>query len=242
MKFDRKIYFDHVRRRPFDGELSQNQVDGQNFLLAVWEKHPLSADLRHIAYALATTFHETAKTMLPIAEYGKGKGKPYGNVDPETGQVYFGRGYCQLTWRDNYSKATKVLDLTGADDLVLHADRAMDPTIAARIIYLGMDEGWFRGDSQGRQTQSRYFDIDTDDPFNAREIINGDRNVVPNWSGGKSIGKLIAGYHEDFLAALVASQVDDVPEPEPEKLIVTVTVTAPPGVKVIVKTEQPDGA
>jgi hypothetical protein len=35
--------------------------------------------------------------MQPIEEYGKGRGMPYGKPDPTTGQVYYGRGFVQLT-------------------------------------------------------------------------------------------------------------------------------------------------
>jgi len=91
--FSREVYFDCVRHKPFGGKLNQGQVDGQNFILAAWEKDAPSDDLRHLAYALATTMHETASTMLPIAEYGKGSGQPYGKEDPETHQAYYGRGF-----------------------------------------------------------------------------------------------------------------------------------------------------
>ncbi len=236
--FDRKIYFDKVRVAPFGGSLNQEQVNGQNFILASWERDPTTTDSRWLSYALATTLHETAKTMLPIEEYGKGKGRPYGKPDPVTGQTYFGRGFVQLTWRENYAKADRELGLTGDKSCEWHAERALDPDTAADIMFKGMAEGWFRGDSKGRQTLARYFDHDTDDPFGAREIINGDKNIVPNWSGGKSIGKLIEQYHDDFLAALEASaiEVEPAPEPEPEPLVVKVRITAPAG--VIVEVEQ----
>jgi hypothetical protein len=239
--FDRDIYFAEVKPSPFGGKFTQEQVNGQNFLLDAWERKPLSDDLRHLAYALATTFHETASTCMPIEEYGKGSGKDYGKKDPETGQTYYGRGYVQLTWRDNYRKATQELDLHGADDLEWNAARALDPMIAADVMYIGMADGWFRGDKHGRQTLDRYFDPDTDDAFGAREIINGDKNTVPSWSGGKSIGKLIAGYHTNFLHALDAASIEaePVPEPEGEPQVVTVRITAPRGVTV--KVEQIEG-
>ncbi len=237
MSFDEKTYFDLVRQSLFGGELNQGQVNGQKFILASWTR-ATTTDLRWLAYALATTKHETASTMLPIEEYGKGKGMPYGKPDPETKQVYFGRGFVQLTWRDNYSKATVKLGLTGPDDLVWYADRALNPDIAADIMFIGMAEGWFRGDSKGRQTLLRYFDDDTNDSYGAREIINGDKHIVPSWAGGKSIGNLIADYHEDFLDAVTAAHVpDEVPTlPEPEPLVVTVRITVPPG--VVVRVEQ----
>ena len=41
------------------------------------------------AYILATTWHETATTMLPIAEYGKGGGRPYGTWQRNSkGELY----------------------------------------------------------------------------------------------------------------------------------------------------------
>ena len=45
--------------------------------------------------------------MQPIEEYGKGAGHPC--ADPETGQTCYGRGYVQLTWRDNYERAQGVV-------------------------------------------------------------------------------------------------------------------------------------
>jgi hypothetical protein len=217
MKFDRKIYFEIVR--PMFGSLSQEQVDGQNYLLDVFEKENYS-DLRYPAYMLATTRHETASTMLPIEEYGKGSGQSYGKVDPETKQTYYGRGFVQLTWRDNYARATNELDLDGDNDLEWHAERALDPTIAAKVMGLGMVEGWFRSG----HTLGRYFNDTTDDPYHAREIINGDKSKVPDWSGGISIGHLIEEYHNVFLSGLEKSHIE-----EDE---VVITISAPEWIKV----------
>jgi hypothetical protein len=70
-------------------------------------------------------------------------------------------------------------------------------------MYKGMTEGWFRSAKDGSpQTLLKFFNDTTDDPFTAREIINGDKNVIPSWSGGISIGKLIERYHDNFLDAL----------------------------------------
>jgi putative chitinase len=49
-----------------------------------------------------------------------------------------------------------------------------------------MAECWFTGRKLGQ-----YFDDDTNDPVNARQIINGNDDDT-----------LIAGYHDLFLAAL----------------------------------------
>jgi len=57
----------------------------------------------------------------------------------------------------------------------------------------------------------------------ARAIINPDK-----------LGQQLAGYHASFMDALAASAI--IAEPEPEPQVVTVRITAPPG--VIVKVEQ----
>jgi len=205
---DRKIYFDHVRSDPFDGSMTQQQVDGQEMILDRWEFDESTTDFRWLAYALATAKHETADTMYPIAEYGKGKGMSYGVPDPTTGQTYYGRGFVQLTWRDNYAKATAKLGLDKENDLEWHADKALDPGIAADVMFRGMIEGWFRTKDGKPETLPRYFSEISNDPYNARGIINGDKGTVPKWSGGQSIGAMIAGYHNAFLVALQAASQD----------------------------------
>jgi len=219
MNFNRDIYFDYVRKSLFSGSMSQQQVDGQEAILGEWEVQgqlsgPAMTDTRWLAYMLGTTYHETSQKMWPIEEYN-GSSQPYGQPDPETHQSYYGRGYIQLTHRENYRKATTELGLKGDADLEWHAVMALDPQIASDVMFIGMRDGWFRSDSKGRQTLARYFDADSDDPYGAREIINGDKSKVPSWSNGVSIGKLIEGYHDKFLDALEASKMAE-PEPEPE--------------------------
>jgi hypothetical protein len=245
MSFDRKKYFDSVRASLFSGGLSQRQVDGQEAILGQWERgagivHP---DLRHLAYPLSTTYHETSKEMWPIEEYGKGSGQPYGKQDPETKQTYYGRGYVQLTWRDNYRRATDELGLTGEYDLEWNAAKALDPQIAADVMFRGMEEGWFRT-SGTPNTLSKYFNPNVDDAYTAREIINGDKHIVPSWSNGVSIGNLCKGYHQKFLTALQVSLVQlpappaPVPVPPIEEIVVTVSIFQPPGVRIEVNIDK----
>lgn len=247
MAIDRDIYFDYVRDSLFGGRLTQDQVDGQNGILDVWEthvepRHP-GSDLRWLAYMLATTKHETASEMIPIEEYGKGAGHPYGEKDPETGQTYYGRGDIQTTWRENYRKADVELaklgiNTEGENSSEWHADNQLKPRIAAGTMFVGMYEGWFRSDSKGRQTLPRWFSATVDDAYMAREIINGDKTKIPDWSGGVSIGNLIKDYHKKFLAALEAAHQEPAPAPEPEpdpKATVSVSVDAPPEVDVVVR-------
>ena len=230
--FDREVFFDVVRGTLFHGAMTQPQVDGMNAILEAWEVEPRSDNLRHLSYPLATTAHETGFTMQPIEEYGKGKGMAYGQPDPETGQTYYGRGYVQLTWRDNYARGDAELGYTGDDSLEWHPERALDHHVAAQVMFEGMTEGWFRSDDQGKQTLDRYFNDTTDDSYKAREIINGDKHIVPSWSGGVSIGNLIKGYHIAFLSALEAAS--EVPETA-DVYVKTITITSNSPIQIVIE-------
>lgn len=197
-----KIFFDSIRASLFDGAISQTQVNGVTAIMSAWAVQG-DGELRHLAYVLATALRETASTMQPIREYGKGKDHPYGRIDA-TGKAPYGRGYVQLTWGDNYRKADAKLGLDGR--LAKDYDLALDPTIAAGILIQGMLEGWFTG-----KKLSDY----TNDFVNARRIINGTDKAA-----------LIAGYANKFLAALTADAAAPVAQPAP------VPVAVPPATPV----------
>lgn len=174
------------------------QSAGMKAIIDGFEKHLPGADLRWLAYMLATAFHETAATMQPVREafwLSENWRKKHLSYYP-----YYGRGYVQLTHQGNYKKAGDDIGV----DLVDNPDLAMDPGNAAHVMFVGMTEGWFRSDSHGRHTLSRYFSNDVDDPVGARNIINGKETKIV---GGKetTVAAIIAGYHDIFLTALKAS-------------------------------------
>jgi putative chitinase len=187
----RKYFFDSVRGSLFAGSLNQSQVDGLNALLDYAESNLV--DDRHLAYVLATTFHETAQTMQPIAEYGKGKGKSYGNPAGPYGQCYYGRGYVQLTWYDNYVKQDKKLGLN--NELVKNADLALDPTIAMQVLFSGMNDGDFTGVGLPKYITCKNVETDTTDFYNARKIVNG-----------LDCAQQIQGYAQKFANAITHTQ------------------------------------
>ena len=145
-------FYDIMRQGLLGPSLSPTEVDGCEVILKACEGLPIS----WTAYALATAYHETASTMQPIKEYG---GPTYltrmydvsgarpqlaitnGNTCAGDGVKYCGRGYVQLTWKNNYAKAGKVCGV----DLVADPDRAMEPLHAAQIMRSGMEKGWFTG-------------------------------------------------------------------------------------------------
>lgn len=164
---DRQTFFYGVRVKLFGGRLSQQQVDGMNAILDEWEKRALS-DLRWLAYMLATTFWETAHTMWPIEEYGKGAGHPYG-VPDASGHTYYGRGFVQLTWKANYATMSKLLGI----DFVNHPEKALEVGPATQILFEGMLRAESKvGDFTGLALED-CFNATTENWTRARAIING---------------------------------------------------------------------
>jgi predicted chitinase len=200
MRFNREEFFTGVREAW--GALSQSQVEGLTELLDAIEADDEITDVRHIAYILATIKHETGVTRKgvnytyqPIAEVGKGRGKPYGIPDKLTGQTYYGRGYVQLTWKRNYARMSELLGV----DLVNEPDRAMEPEIAYQVTSVGMRQGIFTS-----KKLSTYIRGEKCDYLQARRIINA-----------MDKAQLIAGYAEKFEAILETAQ-EDATEQAPE--------------------------
>lgn len=170
------------------GALTQSQVDGINVLLENMEKWPLT----WAAYGLATALHETASTLKPIKEYGgdayfhrmydkdgerPSKAKELGNINAGDGVRYAGRGFVQITGRDNYRKF-------GIENT---PDKALEPECAAHILVSGMENGTFTG-----KKMADYLTGQTD-YVGARKIVNGTDKA-----------HMIAGYARDFESALQA--------------------------------------
>jgi putative chitinase len=199
MPYDRKHFYDTVRKNLFRGTLTQAQVDGMNYLLQIWERHFEEANPRDgtkwLAYALATFFHETAERMEPIEEYGKGSGKSYGKPAGPHNQCYYGRGYVQLTWETNYKNGQQFLmDRYGVKcNIYPKASEALIHEVSALVSYDGMIYGWFTGVGL-----PKYFNATVEDPVNARRIVNGTDKA-----------DMIAGYYWKFKPAL-----KQIPKPE----------------------------
>jgi len=194
-------FFDVVRSGILGPTLSSEEVDGCSAILWAMEGAPLS----WTAYALATAYHETASTMQPIKERGgpiyftrmyditgarPKLARANGNTNPGDGIKFCGRGYVQLTWRNNYERAGKKLGI----DLVSNPDLALSPKYAAEIMREGMEEGWFTGKKfsdylpvVGRATSGQY--------SKARWIINGQDRA-----------QQIAGHAKEFEQALEAGE------------------------------------
>lgn len=194
--FNRPVFFNAVRASGLCGKtLSQTVVDGLTGILDASEKYQPGADLRHVAYPMATAWHE-ARLNAGIREIGRGAGHTYGKPAGPYGLVYYGRGPCQLTWYDNYVTFGKLMGV----DLARFPDKALEPEIGAAVLIVGSRDGLFR---KGRSL-SRFFSATVDDAVGARDIINGDRDKVEK-NQTKTNGQRIAAYHQVFLSALRAA-------------------------------------
>ena len=189
-----KSFYDSIRLSLFKGKLKQSQVDGIAAILAEWNKRQLT-DLRWLAYIVATVYHETAGTMQPIEEYGRGHNRTYGYKVKYSGkhysspdEVYYGRGHTQNTWYENYEMLTKEAKKAGHDWDFLNKPATllqMHPSIWATFHCM------LNGKYTGKKL-SHYFNEVKNDPINARRIINGTDKA-----------ELIAGYYEKILHALL---------------------------------------
>lgn len=200
----KKLAFNWELLRKHFGRFSQSQVDGFNSLLNNINKWGSDAiNPLYAAYIFATTWHETAHTMQPVSEYGKGRTRKYGKwftnskgeiygfrsgqgvtyLQSEYPHLYFGRGLPQLTWLDNYLKMGKKLGMA----LAHNPELANDPDISAKLMICGMLDGDFTGRSLSRCIKyGSYSEF-----VECRRIINGTDKK-----------HLIAGYAVSFLECL----------------------------------------
>ncbi len=200
-----RLFFEAVRNGILGPTLDDGEVKGCNAILAAMEGAPLA----YTAYAFATAFLETASTMQPVKEanwlseaaanryffrmYDIAGARPHvarslGNTTAGDGVKFAGRGYPQMTGRRNYALASAKLGV----DLIADPDKAMRPDIAAKIMRLGMEEGWFTTrkfasylPSRGRASRAQF--------KQARRIINGTARASD-----------VAGFALSFQAALEA--------------------------------------
>lgn len=152
------------------GGLSSEQKSSIKAIVREFERYG-DKDGSKLAYIIATAWHESR--LRPVREC-------FANSDIEArqcvaslaygnqinGQVYYGRGFVQLTWYDNYLKMGNWLGI----DLVNNPDLALNTSIAAKILVYGMYNGSFTG-----KKLSDYIDpsLPFNDFYNARRIVNG---------------------------------------------------------------------
>jgi predicted chitinase len=197
-----KTFYDNVRPI-FGGHLTEDQVEGIDTILDAFDRYG-NNNPRHLAYILATAKHETAHTMQPVRETlakTDAKAKEILTKSFNAGKLtwvkrdywssgFFGRGFVQITHKDNYEKAGRKLGV----NLVANPSKALDPDIAGAILVRGMLEGWFTGKSLS----------DFSDFTNMRRIVNGTDRA-----------QIIAQYATLFYDAIMKSEDTAPAKPKP---------------------------
>lgn len=217
-----KAFFDHIR--PTFGKLTPGQVSGIEQIVAYGQR--ANTQRLHLAYVLATVFHETARWMQPIREGGMRLGpattdaqakaavtaiynkgiikRNYALPAGPLGQSYYGRGLVQITWYENYLKFQELLGVP----LVADPDRALEWPVALDILFVGMASGLFRKGHSLDMIRS------TDDFVAARAIVNGDKT-----KNGKAVADVATVFYTALgllvPAAPVIEEKPDVPSSDP---------------------------
>lgn len=208
-------FYNSVRPSLFDGKLTAEQVKGMDAIIAAGT----DLDLRWLAYALATAYHETGRKMMPVSEnlnYSasgllKTFPKYFSKVDAAN---YAGkpiaianRAYANRLGNGNEAsgdgwkfRGMGLVQITGRTNYAKYRidgkpEKALELDTSVSILLDGMTKGKFTG-----LKLATYFNDKTTDWVNARRIINA-----------LDKAELVAGYAKKFHAALIAAKSDDLP-------------------------------
>lgn len=225
---DRSAFYSAVRKLLLISGISQKQVNGFEAILNEGERRGTA--LNKLAYILATAFHETGEAMQPVTELGKRAyfdkyepgtklGRMLGNTQPGDGYRFRGRGFAQITGRRNYELASQKIGLMLMSNppqgaLVGSPDMALEMKVATRILFEGMESGWFTG----KDLHDYIDEVDEDDREDLREFVNA-RRIVNGTDKADKIGR----YALSFERALRSASYGEAPakpmRPEVDKML-----------------------
>lgn len=174
---NKKIFFDEYRKNLDPNKiLDAKEVSAIDEFLDFVQAVQKTFSTPQWAYVFATTFHETNATFLPIKEaYWLSEAWRLKNLRYSP---YYGRGYVQITWRENYSKFSKII----GEDFVNKPDLVMIPKYAFQIMVHGFIYGSF--------TTKKITDYIT----NKKTDYKGARRCI----NGTDKAELIKNYAEQF--------------------------------------------
>ena len=133
-----------------------------------------------MAYGLATAQWETAHTFKPVKEaFWLSENWRRRNLRY---YPYYGRGYVQLTWKNNYELYASILGL----DLEADPDIALRHDVALFVIAHGMKMGSFT-----QRRLEEFINENKTDFVNARRVINGQDKA-------QEIAELAEGYIDEI--------------------------------------------
>lgn len=160
----------------FSSKTKGNVEENLPLILGALQEQGLT-DPKMTLYALATIRAE-AGNFEPISEYASGKAyegrSDLGNNQPGDGPKFKGRGFIQLTGRNNYKSYGEALGI----DLISNPDKANDPDVAARILALYLKR------SEGRLKPT----LASNNLAAARKVVNGGTNGLDVFSAAYNTG------------------------------------------------------
>jgi hypothetical protein len=207
-------FFDRIRITVYNGRIPQISVGNINIILRYWQTNFPNNIHTQLAYILATVRAEVGKKMEPVRETFASsdeearirlRDKPYARPVPPHGHAYYGRGYVQLTWFENYKVQENKINVP----LVEFPDLALVPENAIQILVNGMMAGDFNEKSHGL---SYYVNKQKTDFVQARQTVNLFNRADE-----------IAGYARTFLDAIEYASAgvnirSDILMPSPEHM------------------------
>lgn len=213
MKFNKRIFRKEIAE--FYGQTLRRQINSEflNNIETLLFFTELDNEWKYpseLAYFFATIGWETAWTFAPIVE--KRASSNQSDIrrmqDRYWNTGYYGRGYVQLTWKENYKKLGDVIEV----DLVNKPDELLKPSVSYEVASIGMRKGLFRSRNNGSPIKlSDFVNATNTDFIKARDVINGDVD-----KNGLFIARFAAELLDIFKAsiieAIVDSGKDDIPE------------------------------
>lgn len=174
-----------------------------------WEGEPLDAQGSEVAEITDTSqIQRLAATLINIPKRGRNHYFPRAQILQKR---YYGRGYVQITHQENYRGMDEALHLDGR----LHRNPELavtDAQVSYNTSSYGLVNGSFRGSKHrvvgqgiiGGHKLADYINGTGTDYFNARDIVNGDKNRTQR-GNTQTNGQLVAGYSRTFQAMFDAA-------------------------------------
>ena len=212
-------------RNPFKEETTKDKKTGKTTKTGKWTS---------TVHTNGAAVKADSQEQLEIDYWDSAYGGKLGNVSGTTDARDFrGRGFVQLTGRDNFKKMGDLLTKEGftytqdevtyggqgnpAIDLLAHPDHVnKNMELAARLMIIGMQQGSFTGKKIGD-----YVNENGTDFTNARRVINGDTA-----KNGEHIGEIATSYN-NAISSLWAPVFEAAPTtaPAPETTPTTASNT-----------------
>ena len=144
------------------GYMDATQQDSIRKIVAAFYRYG-DGDKNKLAYILATAWHESHFRPVQERRAAPSQTELYNRQNQYWSSGYFGRGFVQLTWKENYQKMARVFRV----DFINQPDLALQPTYAARILVYGMMQGSFTG-----LALKDFINAKRQDFYKARQVVN----------------------------------------------------------------------